>query len=308
MLTIFTIPKPFQGHIAVIQRNAIKSWLLLQPTCEVILCGDDPGTAETAQEFGVKHIQDIAINDYGTPLLDDAFNRVQQIARNRFICYANADIIFFSDLMSALTLLPMSQFLMVGQRWDIDIIAPIDFDKPDWEQRFKIHLAHHGKLQRIDYIDYFVFPKNTIGDLPKFAVGRPGWDNWMIYSARRLQIPVVDATQFVTAAHQNHDYTHIPEGTGALWEGPEADRNRALAGGKRHRFYVTDATHKLTERGVSKAIDDQYLERRASAQSRLDERTAFPVQFQHRLVTAIGRRRKRFPGWLWRFLIDRLTR
>ena len=27
MLTIFTIPKPFIGHIGVIQRNAIMSWL-----------------------------------------------------------------------------------------------------------------------------------------------------------------------------------------------------------------------------------------------------------------------------------------
>ena len=31
MLTIFTIPKPFVGHIGVIQRNAIISWLNLSP-------------------------------------------------------------------------------------------------------------------------------------------------------------------------------------------------------------------------------------------------------------------------------------
>jgi len=37
MLTLFTIPKAFQGHTGVIQRNAIRSWTLLRPECEIIL-------------------------------------------------------------------------------------------------------------------------------------------------------------------------------------------------------------------------------------------------------------------------------
>ncbi len=31
MITIFAIPKPFKGHIDVIQRNAIQSWTKLSP-------------------------------------------------------------------------------------------------------------------------------------------------------------------------------------------------------------------------------------------------------------------------------------
>jgi len=27
-------------------------------------------------------------------------------------------------------------------------------------------------------IDYFVYPKGIMGDIPPFAVGRPGWDIW----------------------------------------------------------------------------------------------------------------------------------
>ena len=52
MLTLFTIPKAFEGHSGVIQRNAIKSWTLLQPQCEIILMGDDEGTGEAAAEMG----------------------------------------------------------------------------------------------------------------------------------------------------------------------------------------------------------------------------------------------------------------
>lgn len=44
MLTIFSTCKPFLGHSAVIQRNALKSWTLLHPDIEIILFGDDEGT------------------------------------------------------------------------------------------------------------------------------------------------------------------------------------------------------------------------------------------------------------------------
>ena len=55
MLTFFTTAKPFRGHDAVIQRNALKSWKLLHPDVEVILFGDEEGAAETCREFGLRH-------------------------------------------------------------------------------------------------------------------------------------------------------------------------------------------------------------------------------------------------------------
>jgi len=51
------------------------SWLALRPECEVILFGDDEGTASCAQEFGLQHIAGIACTEYGHTLLDDAFSR-----------------------------------------------------------------------------------------------------------------------------------------------------------------------------------------------------------------------------------------
>ena len=53
MLTIFSTPKPFLGHIEVIQRNAIESWKRLEANVEIILIGDDPGTAEVCRELGL---------------------------------------------------------------------------------------------------------------------------------------------------------------------------------------------------------------------------------------------------------------
>ena len=55
MLTLFSTPKPFRGHIGVIQRNALKSWTLLHPDVEIILFGDDEGTADICRELGLQH-------------------------------------------------------------------------------------------------------------------------------------------------------------------------------------------------------------------------------------------------------------
>jgi hypothetical protein len=48
MLTFFTTAKPFVGHSGIIQRNALRSWKLLDPDVEVILFGDEEGAAEVS--------------------------------------------------------------------------------------------------------------------------------------------------------------------------------------------------------------------------------------------------------------------
>ena len=54
-LTIFTSPKPFSfnPHISIIQRNAIQSWIYLDPEVEVYLMGDEEGAihVQTSGEF-----------------------------------------------------------------------------------------------------------------------------------------------------------------------------------------------------------------------------------------------------------------
>jgi hypothetical protein len=90
MLTLFTIPKPFRGHIEVIQRNAIESWAQLRPRPEIILFGDDEGTAHVAKEFGISHIPQVARNEFGTPLLNDFFEQAQRVAGDDLLCYVNA--------------------------------------------------------------------------------------------------------------------------------------------------------------------------------------------------------------------------
>ena len=263
LITIFAIPKPFRGHSAVIQRNAIRSWRRLVPACRVILCGDEDGTAATAREFEATHLPEIARNAYGTPLLDAAFDAVRRTAATDVLCYVNCDILLLSDLTAPLRSLAFDRFLLAGRRWNLDVAAPLHFDQPDWESHFRRHLARHGTLHTRPGIDCFLFRSDDpLGDLPPFAVGRPGWDQWLVYRARRLGLPVVDITRSVTIVHQNHGYGHVPGGTGERWEGPEAARNRALMGGYRHGYDLLDATHILAAGAVVPAIGPRYLLRR----------------------------------------------
>jgi hypothetical protein len=242
MITIFSIPKPFKDNIAIIQRNAIKSWTLLEPRCEVILFGDDAGTAETAAELGVKHVPDIARNEYGTPLLSDVFDKAQRIAANGLVCYVNCDIIFKGDLTKAAGRAASlkKRFVMVGRRWNIDIVRPLDFSA-GWEERLEARVHRDGELFTHDGIDYFVFTKGVLGDMPPFAIGRPAWDNWTIYRARSLRVPVIDATRAIMCIHQNHNYSHMSDIANRFGNGPEAQRNFSLCGGWGHFYTLYDA-------------------------------------------------------------------
>jgi len=274
MLTIFALPKAFQGHIGIIQTNAIRSWLLLRPRCEIILLGNEPGTAEIASRLGVRHIPEVECSEYGTPLVSSVFSIGQKCAQNRIVCYVNSDIILMSDFARAVPRLDKKAFLMIGQRWDVEINEPINFDDAEWEAKLRARVAEHGQLHSKSGIDYFVFSRGLYDSTPPFAIGRTAWDNWLVYRARSLKAPVIDATKAIMAIHQNHDYSH-QGGKAAVWGGPERKRNIELMGGTRHSFSLEYATHLLTYQGVKAALTPRHLYFRMRAIPALHSRLHF---------------------------------
>jgi hypothetical protein len=257
MLTLFSCPKAFRGHINIIQRNAVQSWRRLGPGVEVILMGDDEGTAQVANEFGVHHIPDVARNASGTPLISSLFEKAEQHATSERMCYANADLILMSNFIRAIkrVVIKMPQSLMVGRRWNLDLKEPVDFNT-NWEEWLLTQIAHRGKLHYHFAIDYFVFPKGILSEIPPFAVGRPGWDIWMLYRAHRLNIPMVDLTQMVSVVHQNHDYSHHPAGWAGAMKGEEAKQNMELSGDV--AYSLLDAQYCLTEKGIRRRMTPYY--------------------------------------------------
>ena len=245
MLTLFTIPKAFVGHIGDIQRNAIKSWTLLRPKCEVILLADDSGTSEVAEELGVKHLPQVNRNEFGTPLLDSAYRLAEQEASYQHLCYINADIVLTSSFVDAATTVMKNSdwFLMTARRWNLDVSGRMDF----------------GRLGRHTEIDFWLYSKGLLSEIPPLAVGRMAFECWCLYKARAMNADLIDATDVVMSLHQNHDYSHHPDGEEGIGTSTEAQRNRALVGGKPYFFVVEDRTHVLTDTGLKRARDIWWL-------------------------------------------------
>lgn len=230
-MTIFSIPKEFvDGHISLIQDKAIRSWL---PLGDIFLMGKDKGVAERAQEYGIKNITDIKYNEKGTPFVSSAFKKIQEVTNDEIYMFTNADMIFNRSLKNTIEELPKNKkFLVVGQRLDIDTNDLGNKEK--------------GVLHSPAGIDYFIFPKGLFIDMPDLLVGRIGWDNWMIYHAKKSGYMVIDATETINAYHQNHDYPNYNKGVERKTN-PEALKNIEVVGSKKNTMTIEDANWRFDE-------------------------------------------------------------
>ncbi len=247
-ITFFSAPKPFTNpHIAMIQRNAIQSWTLL-PDVEVILLGEETGLAEAAHELGVRHISQVKRNANGTPLIASMFELARKNSSSELLCIINADMILMPDFVEAArrSHILRDKFVLLSQRWDLDITQPLEFIE-GWQNRLSSMVHRQGSLHRPAGSDFFLFPLSTFHEIPNFTIGRAGWDNWMIYKARKEKWTVIDCTPSVMIVHQNHDYSHLPGGK-PHYEHPDTNENIRLAGGEANiRYTILDATHQLVD-------------------------------------------------------------
>jgi len=246
LITLFSAPKPFTDpHIAMIQRNAIKSWTLL-PELEVILLGEETGLAEAAKELGVKHLPTVARNESGTPLISSMFQLARENSNSDLLCIINADMILMPDFVEAAkqAIKLKDKFVLLSRRWDLDVTQPLDFSN-SWEEKLRNTVYASGSLHRPAGSDFFLFPLSSFLDVPNFTIGRAGWDNWMIFKARKEGWAVIDCTPSLMIVHQNHDYSHLPGGK-PHYEHPDTNENIRLAGGQANiRYTILDSTHQL---------------------------------------------------------------
>lgn len=269
MLTLFALPKPFRGHFGVIQRNAVANWIRLRPQPEILLFGNEFGTAEVAREMGVRHVPEVACSEFGTPLISALFVKAQELASHKTVCYVNSDILLLGDFMKAVQQVSSwrDRFLMVGMRTEVDLDEPEIYLSADQEHRLRALLGQQNHPLYPGALDYFVFARGLLSDMPPFAIGRGKWDNWVLWKARSLKVPLVDATAVVLAVHQNHDYSDHPPGVQSIYQGQDGNWKQRLANregiyegeeGQRNLELATqdgmctieDATHVLTPDAV----------------------------------------------------------
>lgn len=252
MITLFSIPKAFTGPIRQIQINSINSWLEVYPEAEIILCGDEDGIKQMADSHArIKQLANIKKNQQQTPIVSDIFEQVQQLAAGGIICYVAGDIILMPNFRAAVKkLMTRQDYFAIGRRTDCDLNELIDFNQPAWYQNIERKLNETGALHGYSAMDLMLFPKNLPLELPPFLIGRPGWDNALVYQLVKRKIDIIDVTPAITAVHQNHDYSHHRQGKYGVWKGAEAQYNFRLAGGLGKMMSLRAANFQLTPRGL----------------------------------------------------------
>jgi len=254
LLTIFTVPKSFLGnpHIRMIQRNTAQNLANLGSDVDPILIGDDDGVAETAQEFGIRHIPNIERNPQGTPLVSSAFQLARENSSSPLLACINADNLLLPDFVDTARSVAnqAEKFLLVGQRYELDITEPLEFGA-GWPDHIRGEIEKRAKPLGPSAVEYMIFPRDCLKDIPPFAFGRSGWDNWIAYKARRDHLPMIDATGSIVLGHQNHDYSHLP-GNEPPYKLPESLNNVRMSGGPRAMFGIGDATHVFTNGQVKR--------------------------------------------------------
>lgn len=248
MLTIFSVPKKFSDQFDIIQRNAITSWTKISPQSQIILFGNDQGTAEICKELNLKHVPQIERNEYNTPLLNDIFQKAKKAAKYDTLLFIMADIILLTNPAPTIEKVKkkFNKFLLVGQRYEIKVSELIDFEDKRWKERLTENYLLKSKLKGPSWMDYFIFPKSLFNDIPAFAIGRTFWDKWLVWNTLANKYPVIDCTSEILALHQTHDYSHVKGESREVWEGQEAQNNITLAGGWSHGKNISDCLYRYT--------------------------------------------------------------
>lgn len=240
-ITIYSAPKAFADHIGVIQANAIRSWVALGPRVEVVLLGKDGGIAEIASKLGIRHIPDIATNEFGTPLLNSLMATAEGNSTAPYLCMINADIMLTGDFLFFLDKLKvLPEALFIGLRSDLDVTKEIDTSDKTWDRQIRERVKRQGRFRgagdnSFNGTDYYIYPRGLYPSVPPFAIGRFFWDSWLIADVYRRRKPVVNVSGDVLAVHQNHDYGHVRSNTVVdmyrYWLNAELRKNQRLAGG-----------------------------------------------------------------------------
>jgi len=256
MITFFSVPKAFKGHIGTIQTNAIESWLYLDPKPEIILLGNEDGVAEVAKAYGLRHIPEMKCHpQWEAPFLNDIIDAARKEASHPTLCFVHTDIILFQDFIRAFRVVSSNfqKYLMVSSRWNMDIEKRLDLSSED----MRLELRQSALIRKDVYTsggsDFFVFPKQLLSSIPPFLLGRGYWDNWLMYQALREGAALVDTTFDVVALHQNHDYSHVQgvnlgdRNTDSVFKAGQGYYNLSLAGGQKNIYNVYDANYVLED-------------------------------------------------------------
>jgi hypothetical protein len=208
-LTIFAAPRPFAGEFERIQVNAVHSWAALQPKPEILLFGQPPPARLVGTTSGVEWVPTIASTSSGAPRLDVLFREAQRLASNNTLAYVNPDVILLQDAAAAMASCwaQVPDCVIVGAPWNVKVDLDLDGPPALWSGELNAMKSRGSCPTKGSGADLFAFRSGAFDPVPPLAIGRLGWDNWLLWRAVAHKGGAVDITNAVALIHQDHSGT-----------------------------------------------------------------------------------------------------
>ncbi len=262
MITLFSTPKDFKEEFSTIQKNAFSNWRSLSDKMEILIMGSSEGAEEAAKSIGAKFLGKIPTTSRNTPTIPGLFETAEKYSKNQMLCYLNSDILLPQNFLQVIKVLNRLEknFLAIGHRWDLDVDKIIDFNNQSELREFWFFANQNSIQHACTGIDYFIFKKRTFKKLPQLVIGRIGWDNWLLWKARRMMIPVIDITYDLQVMHQNHSYkfkNYKTQSDTFLSDGAKANVNIT----KNKTLNILDANYQMENGEIKKKNSKDFFNR-----------------------------------------------
>jgi len=289
LLCIFTTFQPVACKSKV-YRNVLFNWILLGPRVKPVLFittnhnqpqnsssilynGLNYTLSDLATELGWTVITLARLSKTGMPHLKDMFSVVSRRFACTFYGYSNGDILYEQGLVHTLDAVAeilhvLARTMVIGRRTNFDFL-----DRDVYHADAVTRLARdEGKLFISNAQDYFFIAHNAFPwrKIPDVVIGLPAYDNFLVGTAIKYGVSVVDATESLVALHQSDK-----DGNFAGHNRTDKNFNRKLIG-KRFRYVSgsTAASQYLT----------QYDDERTVAIRRRYTRTRVWASFWKRII------------------------
>ncbi len=264
MISILSSFKPFDDADALRQKQALASWHLAFPGCEIIAFGLPSIPSAVMKKYSIRQVTNIPMYNERLVAIDAMLQKAANIGRYDLQMYVNGDIILGPDFCAALKKLPTEKFLCVGQRYDVNDGLP-EISSISKLERVVEDVRSKGSLHQPTGMDYFVFPRGAFDFVEHLYVGTVGWDNYMVGYALNRRMKVIDLTPSVVAVHQNHGYPTHPGGREEFENTEISQYNRKLMHdslGSSYIYSTKDSTHEMADGKMVPARTSEFIEKR----------------------------------------------
>lgn len=225
ILTLFTTWAEERDRYLV-HNLTVKNWQSLIPYVIPVVFTNQSSVAKECRRHGWDVFPIRVWANGEIPVLKFMFLDIISFYNTSFYGFSNSDILFTDSLIETLTWLRKLRMIsepvmLVGKRTNVNYVGKEDI--VTWKRLNEV-ASFRGKLFRGLAEDYFITSRYyPWKDIPEVVIGRPAYDNWLVYNARKQRQTVIDATRTILAVHQTTRAGNI-EGKGR----PNSSYNRDL--------------------------------------------------------------------------------